>query len=126
MLEIEKSFATRGLALIIDDVWDFEELTRLHLPSSGRSSLMLTSRAALPISAKYFSFRITGESNQAQEQAILASYVARDPAAKTVPAHVQVQLWCMRCYPPALVQGLCLERGFVSHMLGSQVSRYQK
>jgi hypothetical protein len=116
MLEIEKSFATRGLALIIDDVWDLEELTRLHLPSSRKSRLMLTSRAALPISATYTSFRLTGESNLAQEQAILASYVARDPAAKTVPAHVQVQLQCMRCYPPALVQGFCLACGFVSDM----------
>jgi hypothetical protein len=93
MLKIEVSFATQRLALIIDDVWDFEMLNRLHLPMGGSSSLMVTSRALRHISTvEYCNFSITGESNRAQEQAILASYVAQNPAARFLPADLQVQL----------------------------------
>jgi hypothetical protein len=117
MLQIKISFATRCLALIIDDVWDFQELSKLQLPMGGSSSLMVTSRALMPFpSDAYSNFNITGENNRAQAEAILASYVALDPAAKTVPAHLQVLLLCMHCYPPALVQVFCLECGVVPDM----------
>jgi hypothetical protein len=101
---IRSSFATRCLAVIIDDVWDLSLLDRLGLArvctsagkssGSASSSLMVTSRVALPASSLqwYQGFSLTGESNRAQALAILASYAAAHPEVDTVQPHLKVQL----------------------------------
>jgi hypothetical protein len=45
----------------------------------------------------YVGFNLTGECNRAQEQAILASSLAKDPTVDTVQPHLQVQLHFVRC-----------------------------
>jgi hypothetical protein len=95
---ISKCFTSKRLAVIIDDVWDLGELDRLGLLRNCRSSLMVTSRTVLPAtSVEYVGFKITSEDNKAREEAILASYVAADPAVDTIQPHLKVQPQCMHC-----------------------------
>jgi hypothetical protein len=95
---ITSCFTSKRMLLIIDDVWELEELDKLGLSRNCKSSLMVTSRAFLPpTSVEYVGFNLTGESNRAQEQAILASHVATDPAVDSVQPHVKVQLQSVHC-----------------------------
>jgi hypothetical protein len=90
---IRSRFSVKRLAVIIDDVWDLNELANLGLALDCRSSVLVTSREALPGGwVGYKEFNFTGESNMAQQEAILASYVAADPEAATVPDHLKVHL----------------------------------
>jgi hypothetical protein len=89
---ITSCLSSKRLAVIIDDVWDLGDLQTLGLLRDCRSSIMVTSRAAVPATtAEYVSFKITSESNRAQEQAMLASYVAAEPEIETVQPHLQVR-----------------------------------
>jgi hypothetical protein len=99
MTAISSCFTSKRLAVIIDDVWDWGELDRLGLLRNCRSSLMVTSRTALPpTSVEYVGFNITSKDNRAQEEAILASYVAANPAVDTIQPHLKVQHQCMHCW----------------------------
>jgi hypothetical protein len=95
---IQDCLTEMRLAVIIDDFWDTDDLKKLELAQDYSSSLLVTSRERIPDWPSYQTFWITDNCNQAQKQAILASYVARDPEANALPSppHVlpelQVQL----------------------------------
>jgi hypothetical protein len=97
VLAITTYFSCKCLAVIIDDVWDLEELDKLGLLLDCKSSHMVTSREVVPATSMYVGFNLTGECNRAQEQAILASSLAKDPTVDTVQPHLQVQLHFVRC-----------------------------
>ena len=82
---IQTRFCTKRLLLIIDDVWNLECLDELDLVRDCGSSVLVTSREALPGGWTSWEWvQITGKSNEAQQEAILGSYVAGDPNVDTV------------------------------------------
>jgi hypothetical protein len=98
---IRSCFSVKRLALIIDDVWDVHELAKLDLALDCGSSMLVTSGEALSSDFQeplvYAQFQITAESNRAQQEAILASFVAKDPGVETVKPHLKVPFLHM-CY----------------------------
>jgi hypothetical protein len=83
-----------------------EELDKLGLWLQCKSSLMVTSRATFDAaSVECVGFKITGKNNNAQEKAILASYVAADPEIDTVQLHLKVQIQCLHCCQHVAGQG---------------------
>jgi hypothetical protein len=95
---ITSCFRLKRLAVIIDDVWDLRQLDELGLLRDFKSSIMVTSREALPgKSLVYVGFKITREHNKVQEEAMLASYVAADPKVTTMQPHLKVPFQCIHC-----------------------------
>ena len=92
---IRACFCSKRLLLIIDDVWNLDCLDELDLVRDCGSSVLVTSREALPGGwASWEWVQITGESNEAQQEAILASYVADHPSVDTVQPHLKVWPEC--------------------------------
>jgi hypothetical protein len=90
---IQSTFGTICMALIIDDLWeeDFDEVEALDIAMDCSSSVLVTSRDALPGGWEgWENVHLTGESNMAQQEAILASYVADMPEVTTVQPHLKV------------------------------------
>ena len=88
---IRACFCFKRLLLIIDDVWNLECLYELDLVRDCGSSLLVTSREALPGAwSSWEEVQITGKSNEAQQEAILASYVADKSSVDTVQPHLKV------------------------------------
>lgn len=88
---IKSIFLSKRLLLILDDVWDLDALDVLDIGSDMGSSVLVTSREALPGAwAGWVGVQLAGENNKAQEEAMLAGYVADDPNTTTVMPHVKV------------------------------------
>ena len=88
---IQARFCTKRLLLIIDDVWNLECLDELDLVRDCDSSVLVTSREALPGAwSSWEEVQITGKSNEAQQEGILASYVADKSSVDTVQPHLKV------------------------------------
>jgi hypothetical protein len=119
---ITSCLSSKRLAVIIDDVWDLGHLQSLDLLRDCKSSIMVTSRAAFSATmADYVSFKITDESNRAQEQAMLASYVAAEPETETVQPLLQVR--SNSCTAVILRgQSFCTQCGAVPRISGQSFS----
>jgi hypothetical protein len=108
------------MAVIIDDVWDLERLDKLGLLLDCKSSHMVTSREVVPATSMYVGFNLTGKSNSAQEQAILASSLAKDPSVNIVQPHLQVQLHFVRCCHTCLYIASIIHEGLCQIVLHSK------
>jgi hypothetical protein len=110
---IKTCFSSNCLAVIIDDVWNLEQLDKLGLTLDCKSSLMVTSIQRLPDTyVAYVRYNISREDNSAQEEAILASYVAADPEIETVHPDLKVHLQCMHCCHHGQTMLPYTERGY--------------
>lgn len=89
---IKSRFSAKSLALIVDDVWGLEKFGELELALDCRSSMLVTSRRAMPGGwVSYTGVKLTGESNRPHQEAILASYVAGKSNETTVQLHLKVR-----------------------------------
>ena len=87
----QSCLSRKHLVLVIDDVWHTQQLSRLELATNSDSSVLVTSRHALPAGwLTYQGFQLTPDTHKIEQEAIIASYVSGQPEETTVKPHLQV------------------------------------